>query len=230
MEDILNLLHIIPLFRDLSIEELNQIRDISIQHSYPKKTTIFIEGSDTEAIFFILSGLVKTFKTDENGHEQIVSFLKFGDMFPHTGFFMQSPYPATAESIVDTQLLAIPLPSFERVILHTATITMKVMRSLSEKIAELQAKLQGLTGQDVQDRGLSFLLQLAESYGTYKNNKVYINVPMTDQEFANVIGTTRETVNRLMNQLRKEKLLETNRNGFILLDYDALKKVSFAKK
>ncbi|WKL04931.1 cyclic nucleotide-binding domain-containing protein [Paenibacillus amylolyticus] len=55
--------------------------------------------------------MVKAYKTDENGHEQIVSFLKTGDMFPHTGF-LTHPYPATAEAITPTELLAIPVRLF----------------------------------------------------------------------------------------------------------------------
>jgi CRP/FNR family transcriptional regulator len=144
-------------------------------------------------------------------------------MFPHTGFFNQNPYPATAEVIVDTQLLAIPVRSFEQLMTNTPAIAIKVMRVMSEKIKDLQEKLQEITGHDVQDRGLLFLIKLAENYGTTKDGCVHIDVPMTHQEFANVIGTTRETVNRLINQLRKEAIIETHRNGFVILDYEALK-------
>src|SRR5690606_37376908 len=100
-------------------EELEHIWGISIQRSYRKRTIVFTEGADKEAVYFILDGLVKAFKTDENGNEHIVSFLKTGDMFPHTGFFNQNPYPATAEVIVDTHLLAIPVRSFEQLLTNS---------------------------------------------------------------------------------------------------------------
>lgn len=83
-----------PLFQDLSEQELERVADIAIARRVTRKSVIFTEGSEKEAVFFIREGLVKTFKTDENGHEQIVSFLKTGDMFPHTGFFNQHPYPS----------------------------------------------------------------------------------------------------------------------------------------
>lgn len=214
----------VPLFRDLNPQELQQIWDITIQRSYRKKSIVFTEGSAKEAVFFIQDGLVKAYKTDENGNEHIVSFLQTGDMFPHTGFFDHAIYPATAETIVDTQLLAIPIHAFEQLLLNIPAISIKVMKAMSQKIKELQEKLQQLTGNDVQDRGLAFLIKLAEKYGTKRNGLIYINVPMTNQEFANTIGSTRETVNRLINQLRKEGILETNRNGYIVHDLDALKK------
>ncbi|WP_245739699.1 helix-turn-helix domain-containing protein [Thermoflavimicrobium dichotomicum] len=70
---------------------------------------------------------------------------------------------------------------------------------------------------------MSFLLKLAEKYGENINGTVYIDIPMTHQEFACAIGTTRETVNRLLNRLRKEGIMEMGRNKFIIRDYNALK-------
>lgn len=157
-----------PLFQDLSEQELERVADIAIARRVTRKSVIFTEGSEKEAVFFIREGLVKTFKTDENGHEQIVSFLKTGDMFPHTGFFNQHPYPATAEAIVDTHLAAIPVRQFEHLMLQTPSIAVKLMRVMGEKIVELQEQLQTLSGLDVKHRVLSFLLKLAERHGTCK--------------------------------------------------------------
>ncbi|TBL76260.1 Crp/Fnr family transcriptional regulator [Paenibacillus thalictri] len=212
-----------PLFHDLSEQELERMEAIANSRSAPKKSTIFTEGSEKEAVYFIQKGLVKTFKTDENGNEQIVSFLKSGDMFPHTGFFNQNPYPATAEAIVDTELLAIPVRLFESLMMSTPSIAIKMMRVMGDKIRELQEKLQVLSGQDVKHRVLSFLLLLAEQHGDTKHNQFTINVPMTHQEFANAVGTTRETVNRLLNQFNKEQLLEIHRNRIVILDLEGLK-------
>lgn len=222
MEKKIALLNSIPLFRNLSLEELERIWDIAIHHQYDKKQIIFLEGDKTSAIYFIQDGLVKTYKTDENGHEHIVSLLQSGDMFPHTSFF-KSHYPATAETIIDTHLIAIPIKLFEELMTSTPTIALKVMRMMSEKILELQEQLQELTGHSVQQRGLIFLLKLAEKYGENKNGTIYIHIPMTHQEFACAIGTTRETVNRMLNRLRKEGLVEMGRNKFVIRDYHALK-------
>lgn len=144
-------------------------------------------------------------------------------MFPHTGFFNAHPYPATAEAITPTELLAIPVRLFERLMLSTPSIAIKIMRVLGDKIRELQDKLQVLSGQDVRNRVLSFLLMLAEQHGQTHGDQIIINLPMTHQEFANSIGTTRETANRLLNQLTKEHLIEVDRSRIIILDLQALK-------
>ena len=144
-------------------------------------------------------------------------------MFPHTGFFNPNPYPATAEAIVDTKLLAIPVRLFESLLLGNPSIAIKLMRVMGDKIRELQEKLQVLTGQDVKHRVLTFLLQLAEQLGEWNGSKVTINLPMTHQEFANSIGTTRETINRLLNQFSKDELLEVDRSRIVIIDLEALK-------
>lgn len=211
------------LFQDLNEEELKLIEDISILRTYPKKATIFNEGSDKEAVYFIQEGLVKTYKTDENGHEHIVSFLKTGEMFPHTGLFNQSPYPATAETIVETKLSAIPIQKFEGLVMRMPSIALKMMCVMGDKIKELQDKLQMLSEQDVKHRILSFLLILVDQHGETDKSEIMIKLPVTHQEFANCIGTTRETVNRFLNQLSKEGLLSVDRNGIIVKDVEALK-------
>lgn len=213
----------VPLFRDLSDGEMEGLCRIMIQRSYRKKAIVFAEGSEKEAVYFIQSGLIKTYMTDENGHQQIVSFLKTGDMFPHTGLFHTNQYPATAETIVPTTLLAMPIKPFEVFLSNAPGIAVKFLRVMSEKILELQGKLQELTGQDVQNRGQLFLLKLAETNGRVKSGKLHIEIPMTHQDFANVIGTTRETVNRLLNQLRKDGIVETDRSGFVIHDIEALR-------
>jgi CRP/FNR family cyclic AMP-dependent transcriptional regulator len=219
-----DMLRQVPLFRDLNQQELARVEEIAIDRVFRKKTTIFMEGCEKEAVFFIQDGLVKAYKTDEEGHEQIVSLLQTGDMFPHTGFFNQTPYPATTEALVDTHVLAIPVHAFEKLILAMPSIAIKVIDVMGAKILELQQKLQQFSGHDVHGRILSFLLQLADKHGEVKGSCVHIELPVTHQELANAIGTSRETVNRLLNQLKKQRILDMHRSEIIILDRDALKR------
>lgn len=214
----------VPLFRGLDEPELNMLRELLIPRFYKKKSVIFTEGSDRESVYIVQEGLVKAFKTDVDGHEQIVNFLGPGSMFPHTGFFLASSYPATTEAVVDSRLLAMPLSSFEHVLTSTPSIATKVMRVMSETIQELQSKLQELTGQDVQVRLQSFLLAMAEKQGkSQSDGSMKLHLPVTHQELASAIGTTRESVSRLLAQLRKEGLLAADRAGFVLIDPDKLR-------
>lgn len=223
MELSIEMLRSITLLRDLDDGEADRFRSIAVPRTLPRKTKVFREGEVVEAVYFILHGLIKTYKTDEIGNEQIVSLLKTGDMFPHTGQFDGNLYPATAVTVVDTRLLVVPIRSFEQILSTTPSIAFKMMGVMSSKIRELQDKLQGFTQRDVEDRGVSFLIKLAENFGIEQDGEIHINVPMTHQDFASFIGSTRETVTRLLNNLRKDGILLVSRKGFIIRNLQALK-------
>jgi CRP/FNR family transcriptional regulator len=213
----------IPLFRDLTPQEAARAQEIAIRRHFAKKSVVFREGDPKAAVFFIEEGIVKTSKTDEDGQERIVSLLQSGDMFPHTGFFNQTPYPATAVTLTDARLLAIPVRAFERLITAMPSIAAKVIDVMGAKIRELQQKLQDVTGHNVNGRIVSFLIGLADRHGEVRGSTVRIQLPITNQELASAIGTSRETVNRLLNTLKKQGIVEHNRSEMNILNLDGLK-------
>ena len=214
----------IPLFRDLTPPELARVDEIAVQRVFRKKAIIFLEGGEKEAVYFILDGWIKTYKTNWEGQEQIVSLLQTGDMFPHTGFFDANPYPATARALTDTHVLAVPIDAFKQLILDMPSVAIRLIDVMGDKIRELQEKLQQMTGHDVNERLVFLLTRLADKYGHADRSAVRIELPVTNQELANLIGTSRETVNRLLNQLKKRRILDTRRSEIVILDIDALKR------
>lgn len=223
MKTNIELLQTFPFFSHLSEKELEEIEQIIVTKKFKKKERIFLEGSKKEAVYFIKKGIVKAFKTDENGNEHIISLLIEGEMFPHTGFFIHDYYPETTEAVIDTLLIAVPTESFEALMMKSPTIAVKVIRSMSEKLKELQEKLQSITGKDTHERIVGFFIKLANDYGKKEDEVIYIPLPMTNQEFANHIGTTRETVNRVINQLKKEGILDQIKTGYMIKDLEGLK-------
>ncbi|WP_335926384.1 Crp/Fnr family transcriptional regulator [Paenibacillus lutimineralis] len=177
----------------------------------------------THPIYFIIHGLIKTHKIDEKGNEQILSLLKTGDMFPHTGQFGSNPYPTTATTVINTELFALPISSFEQILAGSPSIAFKMMAVMASEIRELHNKLQGFTSRNLEDRGISFLIKLAEDFGIRIDGNILINVPRTHQEIANLIGFTRQSVTRLLSSLCKEGLLTVNRKGFLIHNLQALR-------
>lgn len=213
----------IPPFSDLNQDEFDHVQAITMKRAYQKKEFVFMEGEQKEAVFFIQSGAVKTFKVDKNGNEQIINLLHDGEMFPHIGFFDESPYPATAEVIQDTELLVIPIRDFEELMLKHPQIAVKMLKIMSEKISTLTERIQTFISQDVHYRVVFTLIRLALESGKQKSNKIFITIPITNQDFANMIGSSRETVNRILNQLKKENLIDFDRNGIQINDINQLK-------
>lgn len=218
-----DILRHIPLFSELSEEELQKVKAITTKRTYKKKEYVFMEGDKREAVFFIQSGAIKTFKVDQEGNEQIMNLLREGEMFPHIGFFDESPYPATAEVIQEAELFVIRMDDFEALMLNQPQIAVKVMKIMGQKISALAQRIQALISQDVRHRVIFSLIRLALESGKQTEKGVHIDMPITNQDFANIVGSSRETVNRIFNQLKKENLIEFGKNGILINDIDELK-------
>lgn len=223
MTEMHQILRSVPLFSGLNIEELKKLSEITSNKDYSRRQYVFMEGEPREAVFFIRSGAVKTFKVDEHGNEQIISFLQEGEMFPHVGFFDKSPYPATAEIIQKAALLMIRIDDFDQLLMDQPQIAIKVMKIMGQKLMMLQERIQELSSRDVQHRVVRALIRLTEESGIQHDEGVHIDLPITNKDFANMIGASRETVNRIFNQLKKQNLLETNRQGILIYDIERLK-------
>jgi CRP/FNR family cyclic AMP-dependent transcriptional regulator len=198
----------IPLFADLTDQELFQIMKIVKCRTYKKRMFIFHQGDEQRTVYFVRSGTVKVSKVDEDGREQILSFLQEGDMFPHVGFFDDSSYPGTAEALEDCRLGEISVRDFEQLLLRQPKISITVMRVLGRKILELQQKIQDVTLQNTAERITHALVHLCVKNGTAAENGSVLPFRITNLELANMVGTSRETVNRVLNQLKKQGLVD----------------------
>jgi hypothetical protein len=103
----LQFLREIELFKDLTTEELQRVYDLAVERSYERGEYVFLEGQARESVYFIRRGIIKILKVDEEGREHIVNILGKGKMFPHVGFFQDSPYPGTAQVMESAVLLVI---------------------------------------------------------------------------------------------------------------------------
>lgn len=212
------------LFSGLNEEELNHLALISMKKTYQSRAYVFMEGVEREAVFFIRKGIVKTFKTDEEGNEHVISLLQKGEMFPHVGFFDETPYPATAEIIQKAELIVIRIDNFDRLLIKQPQIAVKVMKIMGQKILMLTQRLQEFTSQDVQHRVIRALVRLADETGKADDKGIHIDMPLTNSDFANLVGTTRESINRVLSQLKREKLLKINHHKMVIYDLAALQK------
>ncbi|MBN2908891.1 Crp/Fnr family transcriptional regulator [Polycladomyces sp. WAk] len=214
----------VPLFSGLTDDELEKITRITVLRHYRKNSTIFVEGQTLSTVYFIQSGIVKVTKVQNNGNEQVICLLQKGDMFPHVGFFCDSPYPGTAVTVTDSILLAIPTDDFDRLMDSNPLIAKSVMKMMDQRLLYMQRRLQDVISGDVHQKVVITLLRLVEEYGIQREDGVFVSIPLTHQDFANMLGMSRESVNRVLNQLKKDHLLDINRKGILIYNPDALQR------
>lgn len=222
-EEIKNVLAQFSLFRELSDEELYNIVDISISREWKKGSHIFMQDEPLENVYFIYKGKVKIYKTDISGKEQIVSFLKDGDMFPHVGFFRKGGYPAFSEVVRDATLVVVPIDAFEKVLIENPELCIKVFKVLGEKIVDLQERLEAQILNNTYQQIIKLLLRLGNTHGkALPDGRTQITSEFTNRDLGNMIGTTRETVSRTLTKLKKEGLIESDSSGNLVFKPSAL--------
>lgn len=217
----------VPLFREMSDNELDSIVTISQVRIYKARTFVFMQGDPLERVFFIHTGTIKIYKTDMSGREQIVSVLQAGEMFPHTGFFCKGTYPAHAEVVEEATLIVIPIADFEQTLIHYPELCIKLFRVMSEKIVDLQNRLEEQILHNTYEQIIMLLLRLTKTNAIKQGDYYRLTTHFTNRELANMIGTSRETISRTISQLKRKGLIELDEEGFYLINKDRLKNEIF---
>lgn len=226
-EDIINRLSDVPLFRELTLEELDPIVRIAQTRFYKHKMYVFMQDEPLDRVFFIHSGKVKIYRTDLSGKEQIISVLEPGEMFPHAGFFRKGSYPAHAEISEDTNLIVIPIDKFEEILITYPELCIKLFKVLGEKIVDLQGRLEAQVLHNTYEQIILLLIRLCKSNGEKISDKFQLTTQFTNRELANMIGTSRETVSRTLNHLKKKEYIDLCEEGYYLIDREALQQELF---
>lgn len=209
--------------QNLSEEEAAKFGEIALRRSYREHTHLFYEGDPLDRVFFLLAGKVRIYRIGEDGREQMVNLMEEGDLFPHTGFFRRGNYPANAETTEQSEVMVMSIADFESVLLGHPQITMKLFQELSDRLADLHARLEEKLLHDTREQILLLLLRLARTYGdALPDGRRKLRNRFTHKELANMIGTTRETINRTLNQLKQDHRIAVGEDGHYIIDMDAL--------
>ncbi|MGI6778582.1 MAG: Crp/Fnr family transcriptional regulator [Acetivibrionales bacterium] len=210
-------------FSGLSEKDLEKIADISIERNYKKNMIIFIEGEPGEAFYYIKAGKVKVFRSYEDGREHIIHILSEGDVFGEATLFSGIPYPASASVHEDAILGMIKNSDLESLVRENPDLSLSLIRLLSRKLVFAQEKVRDLTFNDVFSRTASQILKLAHYNGKTTEKGVAIDIRFSRQELAEMVGTTRESVSRVISKFKKEKSIAEENDMLIILNERKLK-------
>jgi CRP-like cAMP-binding protein len=225
--DIIKRLSEVPIFKELSTQELEPIVKIAQTRFYKHKMYVFMQDDPLDRVFFIHSGKIKIYKTDQAGKEQIISVLEPGEMFPHAGFFRKGNFPAHAEVMEDAHLVVIPIDKFEEILISYPELCIKLFKVLGEKIVDLQGRLEAQVLHNTYEQIILLLIRLCKTNGDKVGDRYRFTTQFTNRELANMIGTSRETVSRTINQVKKKEYVIQDDEGYYLIDREALQQELF---
>lgn len=212
------------LFSELTDQQLADVAAIVRDRSYQPGQFVFIEGEPGEALFILKQGLIKLTKRTEDGREHILHFVNPGEVFAEVVLFDEKgSYPATAEVQQDTVVGVIRNSDMTALISSNSEIAVSLLAFMARRLRQAQDRSMNLALNDVRRRLVFILLDLASEHGTLTDQGIVLNLALTHQELANMVGTSRESANRIINDLKKSGALETNRQQIIILDKQTLR-------
>ena len=202
----------LDLFKGLTDEELLEIKSIIHRKDYNKNEVLFLEGDRADNFYIILTGLVKIFKTDEKGREKTLSLLGNKDFFGEMALLDNNTRSASVQAIESTKVFKIKRDQFKQLVKKHPGISLKIIATLSQIIRNSNQQIKNLTFKQVKDRLKDTLDNLANKYGVEHQEGILINNKITHQELANLVGTTRATITKLLGELvEKDELIIKDR-------------------
>ena len=189
----------------LSKNQLMSISEHKTETTFKKGETVFEEGDNLNGIFCVRSGNVKLSKLSSNGKDQIVRFVKEGELLGYRSVISQHPAGLTVTALDDMQACYISKDKIFDMLKSNPNFSLDIFRTVSHDLSEANNSLTDMAQKSVRERLAHTLLFLQEMFGV--DNEGDINVHLSREEIANVIGTATESAIRLLSEFKKEELI-----------------------
>lgn len=213
-------LNLIKVFKNLSPEELNHLYYNRACSFNKKGSIIFKEGSRINGFFTVHSGVLKLYMTGIDGKEQIIRFAKKGDIIGYRSALSNEIATITAEVIEDSNVSFFAASILLDLFKNNSVFALDISRSICHELAESYHYIINIAQRTVKERLAETLLHMKETFQT--DDEKTIQISLTREEIANVVGTATESVIRLISELREEKIIESNGKKIRILNEEAL--------
>lgn len=200
-------LRTVPIFSELSEEDISSLAHLALRKRYPKDTVVFFENEEGDFFFTILEGRIKVTILGDDGREVILSVLGPGDFFGEMALLDNEPRSATAIAVEESELLSLHRNDFQSVLNDNRSITSALIRVLSARLRRANHQISTLALLDVYGRVARVIVDMAREEGKRLRDGRIAFRRATHQEIANRIGTTRETVTRMLKDLERQGLI-----------------------
>lgn len=213
----------LPILNALSAAEMEQLAAMAHYRRAPKFQFIFMPDEPADHIYFLLRGRLKTGTFSADGREVIKEILQpetiFGDL-ALAGEVIRSEF---AQALHDeAEYLAIKISDFQQLMQQNQRLIFSCLHHLSLRLQRVEDRLAKLVLKDARERIIEFLVETAGREGRRVGYETLVKHHLTQQDIANLTGTSRQTVTSVLNDLRKSNLIYFNRNSILIRDIEKL--------
>jgi len=216
----------VPLFAGLSDEEFRELETIFQPRAYRKNQVIFVEEETGEYMYVVIAGKVKASKTSATGKETILAIHQPGDFFGEMSLLDGKTSPATVSAIEDCKIAIISRADFQRLLMCNERVVSQIIQVLCSRLRSVWNQVQSLSYSNADSRIRAGVLQLARRHGINDARGILINLKITHDELAKMVGTSRETVTRTLTDLQKQGIIKMADRRIIVCDAKKLAPIS----
>jgi CRP-like cAMP-binding protein len=212
----------IDLFKNLSEDELKELEAYLVQTAYKKKDDIFTEGDPPEWFFIVSKGKVKVTKLSHEGKEIILEIISPYDIFGGVAVLRNFPYPANAVAMEDSEVIKISRKNLMRLVDRFPNLMYCIALQLGDRMKSSYDSLKNIALERVEARIAALLLKLSNKVGVETKEGVLIDMRLTKQDVADMVGTTVETSIRTFSKFKKQGFVTDADGKIIIRDREGL--------
>ncbi len=218
------ILHELSSIKSLSKGELKQISDHKDTIDFKKGDVLFSEGNVLNGVYCIKEGICKMSRLSENGKEQIVKFIKQGDMLGYRSVLSEEPVTLTATVLKDLKACYIPKNDIFNAMKTNPKFSMEMTKTVCNDLRDANMIITNMAQKHVKERLADTLLFLKDTFGLDKEG--FLDIILTREELSSVIGTATESAIRLLSDFKKKGLIRLSGKKIEVLDEHELLKIS----
>ncbi|WDP87899.1 MAG: Crp/Fnr family transcriptional regulator [Desulfobacter sp.] len=233
------LLKSIPLFSGLSSDQLEKITGLAKEKNFSKGEFIFQEGEKGDGFYIVAKGKIKVFKISFEGKEQILHIYGPGHTFGEVPVFEGKNFPASSMAIEPSLILFLPRNLFVKLITDSPALAMGMLADLSKRLRAFTVQIENLSLKEVPARLAAYIITLAREtasdLGQDNTSQTFddttalpgkVTLPISKAQLANLIGTTPETISRILKKMADAGLIIVQNKDILILDMDGLSELS----
>ena len=210
------------LFEHLTADECRRLESRARARRFPRRSVLYFPDEPGESVLLLTRGRVKIMALTPDGREMIFTFIEPGELFGELAVLDTSPRSEHAEAVEDCYVLAIPRDEILWLMSQRSDIAMSITKLIGLRLRRVETRLKNLLFRSIRERTTLMLLELLGSHGRPVGNRWEIDLRLSHQEFANLIGATRETITITLGQLQKEGMIVVNRRRITVLSRERL--------
>lgn len=191
---------------------------------YRRGEILYSEGNRISGFYCINSGIIKVFKTGLDGKEQIIRFAKAGDIIAYRSVLSNEVACTSAKVIEDCRVCFIPSEILITLVKSNSSYALELLKLACHELGEANSFITDIAQKSVRERLAEILLLLVEDFGLDDQN--YLQISLTREELANIVGTATESVIRLLSEFKSDRLVELNGRKIRIMDRKGLLKIS----